>query len=104
MISNKKTIQIIILLIIAVILAIILCLLHIMDTLKDNKIIQDVTISINNDVKENPKAYKIEEILESYGCKGISYSVETDDDKRFYKIFLNFRYKLTIYLLHSFII
>ena len=83
MIKNKKTIQIIILLVIAVILAIILCVLHIIDTLEKNEIINYITTDTKEDIQNNPKDYRIEEILESYECKVISYSVKADKENRY---------------------
>ena len=97
MINKKKdkTVQIIILLVIAVILAIILCILHMIDTLKENNVISKITPSIQKDIQNNPEDYTIKEILESYECKIISYSVESDeDDGRYYKIYLKFKHKL----------
>lgn len=97
MINKKKdkTIQIIILLVIAVILAIILCILHMISTLKENNVISKITPSIQTNIQNNSKDYTIEEILEAYECKIISYSVESDgEDGRYYRIYLKFKYKL----------
>ena len=91
--KNNKTVYIIILLVIAVILAIIICILHIIDTLKQNEIIPSQNQEIIVQVKENPKDYTIEEILQAHECNVISYSIE-HDEKQYYKIYLKFRYPL----------
>lgn len=93
--KNNKTVYIIILLVIAVVLAIILCILHIVDTLKQNKIIPTQNQEIIVQVKENPKNFSIEEILQAHECNVISYSIERNE-KQYYKIYLKFRYPLYI--------
>ena len=91
--KNDKTVKIIILLSIAVILAIILCILHIIDTLKSNKIISTQNPYIQEQIKESPKEFTLEEILENYGCKVISYHIDGYKNT-YYKIYLKFKYPL----------
>lgn len=90
---NNKTIKIIILLSIAVILAIILCILHIVKTLNTNNIISIQNPYIQEQIKENPNDFTIEEILENYGCKVISCSMASDENE-YFKIYLKFKYPL----------
>lgn len=91
--KNNKTIYIIILLVIAVTLAIILCILHIMDTLKNNNIISQTNSEIIAQIKESPQNHTIEEILEAHECNVISCSIEKDKT-RYHKIYLKFKYPL----------
>lgn len=93
--KNNKTVKIIILLSIAVVLAIILCILHIINTLSSNNIISIPNSYVEQQIKENPKDFTIDEILENYGCKIISYSIVKDEEQNeYYKIYLKFKYSL----------
>ena len=76
--TNNKTIKIIILLVIAVILAIILCILHILDTLKENKLISDIMPSDYNEVLENAENYTIDGMLKKHDGKGIYIALNSN--------------------------
>lgn len=91
--KNDKTVKIIILLSIVVVLAIILCILHIIKTLSSNNLISIPNPHIEQQIKEETNNFTIEEILENYGCKVISYSIDGDENK-YYKIYLKFKYPL----------
>lgn len=91
--KNDKTVKIIILLSVVVVLAIILCILHIIKTLSSNNLISIPNPHMEQQIKEETNNFTIEEILENYGCKVISYSIEGDENK-YYKIYLKFKYPL----------
>ncbi len=95
--NKNKRILIIILAIIAILLAIMLCILHIFSSLKSNNIIEDNVNRPEEYIKENPESYPLEDVLESFGCKDISYSLKKDKDGNDYYD-INLRFKNNLYV------
>ncbi len=93
--KDSKKIIIMFLVVITVILCMIMCILNIFTNIKEYNNSSNIKVINESDIEEKTSYYSIEEILTSYDCKNIMYTIEKDKENNdYYKIILNFPYKL----------
>ena len=78
-----------------VILCMVMCILSIFTNIKEYNNSSNIKVINESEIEEKPSYYSIEEILTSFDCKDISYTVEKDiENNKYFKIILKFPYNL----------